>query len=80
MADEDEPMEEENIKEEKPCGLNLQRAISTSMDSRLFHHLVSLSLSLYMLQHTQTQHARTHRPFKFRKRAILVKIAIVKVN
>ncbi|KAF3334530.1 E3 ubiquitin-protein ligase UPL6-like isoform X1 [Carex littledalei] len=44
VAEEDEPMEEENNKEEKPCGLNLQRAISTSMDSRLFHHLVNVLL------------------------------------
>ncbi|KAJ4796995.1 ubiquitin protein ligase 6 [Rhynchospora pubera] len=42
-AEEDDPMEED-VKEEKPCGLNLQRAISTSMDSRLFHYLVNTLL------------------------------------
>jgi hypothetical protein len=50
VAEEDEPMEDENAKEEMPCGLDLQRAISTSMDSRLFHHLVLFFL--YMLEHT----------------------------
>lgn len=60
MAEEDEPMEEENIKEEKPCGLSLQRAISTSMDSRLFHHLVSLSLSLSTCCNTHRHNIQGH--------------------